>query len=171
MDAFAVAMAAGSILRPLSFRPCFRLAFHFGLFQGLMPIIGWLAGLSIQAFVNAWSHWIALVLLVGVGGRMIHEALASDEEDKRATDPSRGLTMVALAIATSIDALAVGLSLAMIKVEIWIPSLVIGLVACLFTVIGLFLGTKAGAIWGKRIEVIGGCVLILIGLKIVFSAG
>ena len=157
MDAFAVAMAAGAILRPLTFRPCFRLAFHFGLFQGLMPVIGWLAGLTVQTFVESWSRWIALGLLVFIGGRMIHEAFQLEEEqEKRSVDPSKGMTMVALAVATSIDALAVGLTLAMMDVRIWIPALVIGLVACLFTIMGLFLGTRAGDLFGKWVEVAGG---------------
>ncbi len=170
MDAFAVALAAGAILRPLTFRPCFRLAFHFGLFQAMMPVIGWLAGLTVQSFVAAWSHWLAFLLLLAIGGRMVHEALAAEEGVKRANDPSKGLTMVALSVATSIDALAVGLTLAMLDVVIWIPSLVIGLVACLFTVLGLFLGTRAGKLWGKRVEVGGGIILIMIGLKILLSA-
>jgi putative Mn2+ efflux pump MntP len=170
MDAFAVALAAGSILQPLSFRPCFRLAFHFGLFQGLMPVIGWLAGMTVQSFVAAWSHWLAFLLLLAIGGRMVYEALTAEEGVARTNDPSRGLTMVALSVATSIDALAVGLTLAMIDVTIWIPSLVIGLVACCFTVMGLFLGTRAGKLWGKRVEVAGGGILILIGLKILITA-
>ncbi len=170
MDAFAVALAAGAILHPLTFRPCFRLAFHFGLFQAMMPVIGWLAGLTVQSFVAAWSHWIAFILLLYIGGRMVREALAAEEGVERANDPSRGLTMVALSVATSIDALAVGLTLAMLDVVIWVPSLVIGLVACCFTVIGLFLGTRAGKRWGKRVEVAGGAILIVIGLKILLSA-
>ena len=170
MDAFAVALAAGAILAPLTFRPCFRLAFHFGLFQAMMPVIGWWVGLSVQSFVAAWSHWIAFALLLWIGVRMIREALRAEEDDQRQADPSRGMTMVALSVATSIDALAVGLTLAMIEVEIWFPSLVIGLVACCFTVAGLFLGKRAGELWGKRVEVAGGILLILIGGKILFSA-
>ncbi len=170
MDAFAVALAAGAVLHPLSFRPCFRLAFHFGLFQALMPVIGWLAGLTVQSFVAAWSHWIAFVLLLYIGGRMIHEALSTEEGQTRSNDPSRGLTMVGLAVATSIDALAVGLSLAMLNVVVWFPALIIGLVACGFTVLGLFLGTSAGKRWGSRVEVAGGAILVLIGLKILLSA-
>ncbi len=170
LDAFAVALAAGAVLRPLSFRPCFRLAFHFGLFQALMPVVGWLAGLSVQSFVATWSHWIAFALLLYIGGRMIHEALLIEEGQVRNNDPSRGMTMVGLAVATSIDALAVGLTLAMLDVVIWIPALVIGLVACGFTVLGLCLGTRAGKLWGSRVEVVGGLILILIGCKILFSA-
>ena len=170
MDAFAVALAAGVILHPLSFRPCFRLAFHFGLFQALMPVIGWLAGMTVQSFVAAWSPWLAFGLLLFVGGRMVYEALSAGESEARKNDPSRGMTMVALSVATSIDALAVGLTLAMVKVVIWIPALIIGLVACGFTITGLFLGTRAGAFWGRRVEVAGGLILIAIGLKILLSA-
>jgi putative Mn2+ efflux pump MntP len=157
MDAFAVALAAGVVLRPLCFRPCFRLAFHFGLFQALMPVIGWLAGLTVQGFVAAWSHWIAFCLLVWVGGHMIREALAGEEGGARPTDPSRGMTMVAL-------------SLAMLDVVVWLPALVIGLVACAFTVAGLLIGARSGARWGRRVEVAGGAILIAIGLKILLSA-
>ena len=170
MDAFAVALAAGAVLRPLTFRPCFRLAFHFGLFQAMMPVIGWLAGLSLQSFVAAWSHWIAFVLLLWIGVRMIREALGAEEDNVQAADPSRGLTMVALSFATSIDALAVGLTLAMIEVAIWMPALIIGLVACALTIAGLLLGCRAGERWGRRVGVAGGIILILIGGKILFSA-
>jgi putative Mn2+ efflux pump MntP len=170
MDAFAVALAAGVILQPLRFRPCFRLAFHFGLFQAMMPVIGWLAGLTIRSFVAAWSHWIAFLLLVFIGGQMIHQALSGEEGENRSADPSRGLTLLALSVATSIDALAVGLSLAMLEVAIWMPALVIGVVACAFTVLGLFLGARAGKRWGKWVEMAGGLILIGIGLKIVLDA-
>lgn len=170
MDAFAVALAAGAILQPLRFRPCFRLAFHFGLFQALMPVIGWLAGRTVQSFVAIWSHWIAFALLLYIGIRMIREALSSKDGEACLSDPSRGLTMVGLAVATSIDALAVGLSLAMLDVVVWLPALVIGLVACAFTVLGLFLGTWTGKLWGTRVAVAGGVILILIGCKILFSS-
>ena len=170
MDAFAVSLAAGAILHPLSFRPCFRLSFHFGLFQAIMPVIGWLAGLTVQSFVAAWSHWAAFLLLVCIGGRMVHAALNGEEKEARAVDPSRGLTMVALAVATSIDALAVGLSLAMLKVAIWFPALVIGLVAAGCTLLGLFLGARAGRRWGRWVEAAGGVILIGIGCKILLTS-
>ena len=170
MDAFAVSLAAGAVLHPLAFRPCFRLAFHFGLFQALMPIIGWLAGLTVRSFVAAWSHWLAFILLACIGGRMVVEALGDEKKEARFVDPSRGLTLVALAVATSIDALAVGLTLAMLQVSVWIPALVIGLVAAGCTVLGLFLGSRAGRRWGRWVEVAGGAVLIGIGLKILLTA-
>jgi putative Mn2+ efflux pump MntP len=136
-----------------------------------MPVIGWLAGLGIQQFVHVWSKWLALLLLTGVGTRMIYEAVTSGEEERKSNDPSKGMTLVALSVATSIDALAVGMSLAMINVSVWFPALVIGLVASVFTLFGLFLGSKAGSAWGTKIEVAGGVILILIGIKIVFSGG
>ena len=165
MDAFAVALGAGVVLHPVSKRQLFRLGFHFGLFQGMMPVLGWLAGLSVQSIISAYDHWIAFGLLSFVGGKMIYEAF-DDDEEKEKTDPTRGATMVMLSVATSIDALAVGLSLAVIGVTIWTPALVIGITAAILTVVGMLLGGKIGMIWGKRVEVIGGLVLIAIGLKI-----
>ncbi len=169
MDAFAVSLAAGAVLCPVTWRHCFRLGFHFGLFQGLMPIIGWLAGRNVQQYILSWNSWIAFSLLLFLGLRMIHEAVSDERPDKPATDPSRGLTLVALSIATSIDALAVGLTLAMIGVTIWMPALVIGLVALVFSVAGVLLGNRIGSIWGSRVEVLGGLILIGIGGKILLQ--
>jgi manganese efflux pump family protein len=168
MDAFAVALAAGAVLNPLTGRHLFRLGFHFGLFQSLMPIIGWLVGMTVQKWISAYGNWIAFVLLAVVGGRMIMEAF-EDKEDKPASDPTRGLTMIILSVATSIDALAVGLSLAMLGVSVWLPSAVIGVVAGVLTVLGMLLGRRLGGIWGRRVEVGGGLVLIGIGLKILLE--
>ena len=169
MDAFAVSLAAGATLCPVTFRHCFRLGFHFGLFQGLMPILGWLAGRSVLPYIVAWDHWIAFGLLAFLGLRMIREALAGEQEEKPATDPSRGLTLVTLAVATSIDALAVGVSLAMIGVGIFRPALVIALVAMVFSVAGVLLGDRIGRIWGSRVEIFGGFVLLAIGGRILFE--
>ncbi len=168
MDAFAVSLAAGITLHPVSKRQLFRLGFHFGLFQGMMPIIGWLAGLTVQSFISAYDHWVAFGLLSFVGGKMIHDAFHDGEEAEK-TDPTRGLTMVMLSIATSIDALAVGLSLAVIGVTIWTPALVIAFTASVLTVTGMLLGGRIGMIWGKRVEVVGGLLLIAIGLKILIE--
>lgn len=168
MDAFAVALAAGAVIEPLTGRHVFRLGFHFGFFQAMMPVIGWLAGVTIQPWISAYDHWVAFALLAFVGGNMIREAL-KDEDQREPADPSRGMTLVMLSIATSIDALAVGLSLAVIGVDIALPALVIGLVAGILTVIGLFLGRRVGTIWGKRVEIFGGVVLLAIGVKIVLE--
>ncbi len=169
MDAFAVSLAAGAALCPVTYRHCFRLGFHFGLFQGLMPVVGWLAGRSVLPCIVAWDHWIAFGLLAVLGLRMIREALAGEQEEKPATDPSRGLTLIALALATSIDALAVGVTLAVIGVDIFVPALVIGIVALVFSVAGVLLGDRIGRAWGSRVEILGGLVLISIGGKILFE--
>lgn len=168
MDAFAVALAAGAVLNPLTSRHLFRLGFHFGLFQALMPIGGWLIGIAVQKWISAYDHWIAFVLLALVGGRMILEAF-DDKEDKAVSDPTRGFTMVMLSVATSIDALAVGLSLAMLEVSVWLPAAVIGIVAGVLTVFGMLMGRRLGSNWGKRVEVCGGLVLCIIGLKILLE--
>ena len=165
MDAFAVALAAGVVLDPLEGGHMFRLGFHFGLFQALMPIAGWLAGLSVQRWIAGYGRWAAFVLLAFVGGKLIYEALRRRAGEPPA-DPTRGLTLVFLSVATSLDALAVGLSLAMLGVSIWIPALVIGVVAGALTVLGLLLGRRIGAAWGRRVEMLGGLLLCVLGLKI-----
>lgn len=169
VDAFAVALTAGAIHNPAAERLWFRLGFHFGLFQALMPIIGWYAERYIHDWISDYDHWIAFGLLALVGGRMIYEAIKGDEEREFIRDPTRGGTMVMLSIATSIDALAVGFSLAMLNVSVWFPALIIGLVAAILTVIGMFLGRRIGDIWGSRVEIVGGVVLCLIGLKILIE--
>ena len=172
MDAFAVALGAGLTLERLGSRHLFRLGFHFGLFQALMPIVGWLAGLTVQRWISGYDNWIAFGLLALIGAKMIREALAGEERDGE-RDPTRGLTLVLLSVATSIDALAVGLSLAVLGVSIWLPALVIGLVAGALTVVGMLLGRRIGdrlgALWGPRVEIAGGLILIAIGLKILFG--
>ena len=168
MDAFAVALGTGAVLSRLTGRHLFRLGFHFVLFQALMPVIGWLAGLTIIQWVEAWDHWIAFSLLAIIGGRMIYEAL-SDEEKTDDRDPTKGLSLVLLSIATSIDALAVGFSLSVIGVSIWMPALVIGLVAGVLTIAGMLLGGRIGDRWGSRVEIFGGLVLIAIGIKILIE--
>lgn len=165
MDAFAVSIGAGLTLKTVDARQTFRLAWHFGLFQALMPIIGWLAGLSVERWIAPVDHWIAFGLLAVIGGKMIYEALKDDEETRRG-DPTKGWSLVLLSVATSIDALAVGLSLALLDVSIWWPAVVIGLVAGAFTTMGMQLGKRFGALLGRRMEVVGGIVLIAIGVKI-----
>lgn len=166
MDAFAVALSAGLILPQLTGRHLFRFGFHFGLFQALMPVLGWLAGISFRAQIESFDHWLAFGLLFAVGSKMLWEAWQKDEDNPREGDPTRGLSLVMLSIATSIDALAVGLSLAMLGVTIWTPALVIGLVAAILTICGMLLGRRLGRAWGSSVEILGGLILIIIGAKI-----
>ncbi len=169
MDAFAVAVIAGITLNPLTKRHVFRLAFHFGLFQAMMPVIGWAAGSAVHKYIAAFDHWVAFGLLALVGGKMVWGAFCSEEEKQSPKDPTSGRTLVFLSVATSIDALAVGLSLAMIESTIIVPALVIGVVAAILTAVGMVVGRKIGALWGKRVEVVGGLILVAIGVKIVFE--
>lgn len=168
MDAFAVALGVGIRISSLTGRHLFRLGFHFGLFQAFMPILGWLAGLTIQKWIYAYDHWVAFTLLGFVGGKMLYEAFQHNEIIKE-NDPTCGLTLIILSLATSIDALAVGLSLAMLNISVWAPALVIGVVTGILTVGGLLLGRRCEAAWGKRVEIFGGLVLCAIGLKILLQ--
>jgi manganese efflux pump family protein len=174
MDAFAVAIAAGLALERVTPRHVFRLAFHFGLFQFLMPIIGWLAGSRVAEYIGGYDHWVAFALLSFVGGKMLLDSRRKDEGESRA-DPTRGLMMVTLSVATSLDALAVGLSMALMGGEapawlaIGLPSVVIGIVAAAFTTVGIVFGGKLGPRWESRAEVLGGCVLIAIGVRTLWS--
>jgi putative Mn2+ efflux pump MntP len=165
MDAFAVCLGAGTTGQADSPRPTFRLAFHFGLFQFIMPVLGWFAGTTIVRYIAAYDHWVAFILLAYVGGRMVWSGFHLDGEVQK-NDPSRGWTLVLLSIAVSIDALAVGFSLGMVGVTIWYPAVVIGIVTGLVSWLGLRLGGKLGGKFGKRMEIIGGLVLIGIGMRI-----
>ena len=169
MDAFAVAIGVGISLGGASRRQVFRLAWHFGLFQGLMPVIGWAAGTTVRPLIESWDHWLAFALLSIVGGRMILEALRDGPPETRRADPTLGWSLVGLSLATSIDALAVGLSFAALGVRIWVPALVIGLTAGLMTVLGTLSGRQLGLRFGNRMSAIGGVVLIAIGCWIVFE--
>jgi manganese efflux pump family protein len=166
MDAFAVAIVTGLTLSQMTRRHIFRLAFHFGLFQALMPIMGWAAGKAVHRYISEFDHWVAFGLLAFVGVRMLRGAIHKDKEAQLDSDPTSGCALILLSVATSIDALAVGLSLAMVGSTIIVPSIIIGIVAAAFTVTGMLLGRKAGSLWGKRVEAVGGIILILIGIKI-----
>ncbi len=168
MDAFTVCLGVGTCGNGTTRRAAFRLSFHFGLFQFLMPVLGWFLGAAVAPLISAVDHWIAFGLLAFVGGRMVRSGL-DGESESFAGDPSRGLTLVSLAVATSIDALAVGLSLAMLSISVWYPSTVIGVVTASLSLIGLQIGNRLGAKFGKRMEVVGGLILILIGVRILIA--
>jgi putative Mn2+ efflux pump MntP len=171
MDAFAVAIATGIALGKVSGRQTFRLAFHFGLFQFLMPVVGYLAGMTVERHIRGYDHWLAFALLCYIGGKMVYEGFrGAGVEGDGGKDPTKGVSLVVLSVATSIDALAVGLSLGVLRSgEIVYPGVVIGVVACTFTAAGLHLGKRLGTVFGKRMEVVGGLVLVGIGLKILFD--
>ena len=164
MDAFAVAVAAGMTIDSVTPRHVFRLGFHFGLFQFMMPIVGWLAGGQLAGQIEGYDRWAAFALLGYVGGKMLWEARA-EKDRQNSNDPTRGLRLLTLSLATSIDALAVGMSMAFLGVSVWFPSVVIGIVTATLTAVGITFGGRIGSRWGQWAEIAGGIVLILIGLR------
>ncbi len=168
MDAVAVCMAAATAGYTANRRAVFRLAFHFGLFQFLMPVLGWLCGTLIERHIQRVDHWIAFGLLVVVGGRMIWASFQPPEQ-RPVTDPTRGLTMVMLSVATSLDALAVGLSLALAGISVWYPSALIGLITAGMCLLAIALGNRLRAVFARGAELAGGVVLILIGVRILLE--
>lgn len=173
MDAFAVSIAAGVALKTVTRRQTIRLAWHFGFFQFAMPVIGWGAGNTVRSFIESYDHWIAFILLLFVGGNMLREAFHSHEAEPNNNDPTKGLSLVLLSIATSIDALAVGVSFSILNISIWFPALVIGIIAALCTGAGINIGIRLGASShiGKYADMAGGLVLIAIGFKILYDHG
>lgn len=174
MDAFAVAIAVGISLKTVSARQTFRLSWHFGLFQAMMPVIGWSVGSAVRGFVENYAPWIAFGLLAAVGTNMLREALQGDDDDEASRrDATKGLTMVMLSVATSIDALAVGFSMSMLEISISTPALIIGIVAAAFTIAGMHLGKTVSGF--KRLstfaEILGGVVLWMIGINILHEHG
>jgi len=165
MDALAVSIAAGLAVRNVTPRHVFRLGFHFGLFQFLMPILGWLAGGQLAGYISRFDHWLAFALLALVGGKMFVEAFRHERPVVESA-PTRGLMLVTLSVATSIDALAVGMSMAFIGVSVWLPSVVIGLVAAAMTSLGIIFSSRIGSRRGHWADAAGGVILIFIGLRV-----
>jgi putative Mn2+ efflux pump MntP len=168
MDAFAVSLGIGTGGLAKDWRSKFRLAFHFGIFQTLMTVLGWLAGATVANFISGIDHWIALALLSFVGISMIRSGISKEKERVR-PNPSKGGSLVMLSLATSLDAMAVGLSMAMIKTAILLPAMIIGVVTAGLSAFGLQAGARLGEVFGKRMEIIGGLILIGIGLNVVIT--
>lgn len=168
LDAFAVSVASSSSGKINDRRAMFRISFHFGLFQALMPVIGWSIGTGVNKVVHQFDHWLAFTLLLLVGVKMIHEAFKV-EPSQKTFNPSKGWTLIILSIATSIDALVVGFSLALLNTEIIYPSVLIGVVTAILSLLGINLGKSFGNKFGKTMEITGGLILIAIGLRILLS--
>lgn len=168
MDALAVSIVAGSVYRELKVRHALRMALFFGGFQAAMPIIGFLAGLSLKEYIAAYDHWVAFGLLAFVGGKMIYESLKI-EAAERNLDPSNLVVLLALSVATSIDALAVGITLSMLTSAIVAAAAIIGLVTFSLSYAGILIGKRFGHFFESRIEILGGVILIAIGLKILIQ--
>ena len=178
MDAFSVSICKGLTTKRFSWKMALTCGLWFGFFQALMPVIGYFLGAQFQQYIEAFDHWIAFGLLFLIGANMIREAFSEKGEDEssviaREERPKQSIlgfkTMLLLAIATSIDALAVGVSFACIQVKIWSSVLIIGVTTFLFSVLGVKIGNVFGSKFEKTAGIIGGIILILIGLKILLE--
>ena len=164
MDAFAVSMSSGTTIRPFRLKDALKLAFFFGGFQALMPVLGWLGGSAISGFISDYAPWIAFGLLVFIGGKMIYEALYGDPEGK--LNSLNYSVLLVLSIATSIDALAVGISFAFLNTPILEPAIIIGCVTFFVSLCGAILGYRIGHFFEHEVEIIGSLILIGLGGKI-----
>jgi putative Mn2+ efflux pump MntP len=168
MDAFSVAIVTGFSIDSVSISQASKMSVNFGAFHTFMPIVGWLAGSTVVWLIADYDHWVAFLLLVFVGGKMIYEALSSEER----IEPSKVLSDVNLllfSVAVSIDAIAVGLSFYLENIPILVPAVIAGVVTFAFTFVGMTLGNRMGRFVGKGAQILGGFVLVAIGLKIVFT--
>ena len=168
MDAFAVSVASGLTIKKLRIRHALRIALFFGAFQAIMPAIGWLAGLSLRDLISEFDHWLAFGLLAFIGTKMIYESFKL-EADKKQIDPLKLDVLLMLSIATSIDALAVGITFAFLNMTIVLPVIIIGLITLATSFAGVYIGDKFGHLFESKIERIAGAVLIAIGLKILLE--
>lgn len=167
-DTFAVSVSSGLILKEIDFFKATRIAITFALFQAAMPLIGWLAGSEIKEYARNFDHWIAFGILALLGVKMIYESLKSDP-GARTLNPLELKVMIGMAVATSIDALVVGFSFALLDYKILISVGIIGAVTYIVAMLGMLFGKKIGARMGRRMEILGGMMLFLIGLKILIE--
>ena len=168
MDTFAVSIVSGSLYKQLNVRHAVRMAVFFGGFQALMPLIGSLAGLSIEKYIANYDHWAAFGLLCAVGGKMIYESFQIKSAQSN-FDPSNIFILLVLSLATSIDALAIGITLPLLRVPIAAAVAIIGSVTFGFSYIGVFIGKKFGHLFENKIEAVGGLILLGLGFKILLD--
>ncbi len=171
MDCFTVSITSGIILKRICWRTFLTMAFFFGLFQALMPLIGWFAASRFSHLIHEYDHWVAFGMLALLGGNMIKESFSEEEEDH--FNPTRLKVILALAVATSIDALAVGISFAFVGMDTFtdllFPIGIIGLVSFVFSIVGCLTGACCGKRFNVRMELWGGIILILIGGRILIE--
>ena len=167
MDAFAVSICKGLSMKKMSWKKALIVGTYFGVFQGIMPVIGYFLGSTFESLVTKIDHWIAFGLLVFIGINMLKEAFAKDEENQN--DSVDFKTMVVLAIATSIDALAVGITFAFLQTNILLAALCIGIITFGVCVIGVKIGNKFGDKYERKAETVGGLILIFMGIKILLE--
>lgn len=168
MDSFAVSITSGLILNRIDFRNAAKIAFSLGFFQALMPTIGWLIGVKIEKYIENFDHWIAFGLLFIIGLKMILESMKTDENDKN-FNPLNPKVLLMMSLATSIDALVAGISFAFIEYKWFISGFIIGATTFIISMLGILFGKKMGAKFGNKMEILGGIILILMGVKILMQ--
>lgn len=168
MDAFAVSICKGLSMKKVNYTHGLIIALFFGVFQALMPLIGWLLGTSFAVYISAFDHWIAFVLLAFIGGKMAIESFKNDDEDEAKQEDGKLdiKELFVLAVATSIDALAVGISFACLQVSIWSSIAIIGITTFVISLGGVVIGNKFGSKYKNKAELAGGLILVGIGIKI-----
>lgn len=167
MDAFAVSICKGLSMKKFEYKNIIIVGIYFGFFQALMPIIGYFLGKNFETLIISIDHWIAFVLLLIIGINMIRECLK--EENENMNDKFDFKTMIPLAVATSIDALAIGVTFAFLKINIFTSTFLIGIITALLSMFGVIVGKKFGDKFEKRAQILGGAILIFIGTKILFN--
>jgi manganese efflux pump family protein len=168
VDSFAVSVSCGLILTEITFKKALRIAFSLSVFQAVMPIIGWTIGREIAFLIKDFDHWVAFGLLFIIGVKMIIESFKTDEPDKK-MNPLEFKVLMWLSLATSIDALIVGIGFSVTEINLWITALIIGFTTGFFSMLGILFGKTTGLTFGKRMEILGGIILIFIGVKILFE--
>lgn len=168
MDCLAVSVSCGMALKRLTRSDALKVGVFFGGFQSGMALVGWIAGIGLGGYIEAIDHWVAFFLLALIGGKMIFEGIRNDYNSNRFNVKNYKILLL-LSIATSIDALAVGVTLAFFPISMLYPIILIGIVSFIFAIIGILAGDKLGRIFGKRVEMIGGLILIGLGIKILFE--
>ncbi|MBS3776738.1 MAG: manganese efflux pump [Bacteroidales bacterium] len=169
VDSLAASITTGACSKRIKANHVLKVAVFMALFQGTMPLIGWIIGNSFKNVIANFDHWVAFVLLLGIGGKLIYEGIKSAEENNSGIVPTKTLILMGMALATSIDALIIGISFGLIEVNIWLAMIVIGTSTFIFSTVGVLVGKKIGKKINKGIEISGGAVLVLLGLKILFE--
>ena len=168
-DTFAVSVSTGVTDVDIEFRSAIRIAIILAFFQGLMPLIGWIAGIELEKIISDYDHWVAFFLLLALGLKMLYESIQIDIENRKNKDIHQLKIIVGMAIATSIDAMVVGITLAFVNINIYISIIIIAAVTFFISMLGILFGKKLGKYFGKKMDAIGGLILIAIAFKILLS--
>ena len=166
-DTFAVSIGCGIIEKEIKFFQAARIAIFFAIFQAIMPLLGWLLGYTIKDYIITIDHWLAFILLSIVGGKMIIESFKADEE--KTINPRRLKVILVMSLATTIDAFVVGITFAFLNVNLMLSSFIIGMITFLAAMLGMLFGKNIGAHFGKKMEIVGGLILIGLGIKILLE--